>query len=775
MPVPPSSINVIRPRVDPSLVVNRFRAINPNSLGGDGPQSAQISLDQVKAKGLLILPPGPPTFDTLFIDPSTGRKLALPRWKIATGMVNGQSQRRVTMDPVAGQPSWKLMVHLEPDTPASGSDGLIGAPQVAPVPSIMIQYMASDVPPFSVAEDSGGLVATLVIDDINTVIAIKHAMTDPRGGCKLVVKYPLNVATPIGQPPIRRPTLVLKFDPSLTRNAAPPQLGTLSEPVTRPVIRTVPTAFHPPRLPATTPLPHTTTPLPHTTTPLPHTTTPLPHTTTPLPHTTTPLPHTTPTTTTTTTPHTTPTTTTTPHTTPTTTGTPVDPKPLYISSTVTPALELAFIFDATIEPVFQNLAVSGSGNPAAPSVYSLDFEGAMYPYVKVNTAPDTFFYLPDSFKLCRSPDSPYYPQMSLTISGDNLETATVALTYLAVPVINSRRLDDARQKLATYGVTKDGKPLGAPNPQLLLSWPGVKPGDGMYPPRPGLVVDLAAGFQDTLTLTTQQFLDLVDALFTGAGSQFFQGYVTVHIDQDNEPHIKFSGRADDLVASNLFDHTKSLDAASGGVRVVLTNGTEATLHVDELATQLVQGDGSSVDGRVVSITPAPPCDVAPLTADGQPAGTIEVIMAPTTGVAAADWDIAFDLSKVQDKVERESFLAAISDSSVAGHVTRVVHVRSPSAPFQTRPERYLTALVVTFAGGRSIELDKNSPTVGDNLTADAQLPVSMIDYLVRRVDLQPYQYKRQLIYSDGAKVVDTEWTEDTSDILFVSLDPAPVT
>jgi hypothetical protein len=80
MPVPPSDIKVIRPRADPSLIVDRFRAINPNNVSGDSQQSGQISIDQVKAKGLLILLPGPLAFDTLFTDPSSGRKLALPKW-----------------------------------------------------------------------------------------------------------------------------------------------------------------------------------------------------------------------------------------------------------------------------------------------------------------------------------------------------------------------------------------------------------------------------------------------------------------------------------------------------------------------------------------------------------------------------------------------------------------------------------------------------------------------------------------------------------------------
>jgi hypothetical protein len=761
-------------RLDPATAPEPRVALNPGILQALGgyrfpPSGGGMTLDQVRAQGLLLSSPGP-AYDALFTDPNSNAKLTLPRWKINAGVVGGQAQRLVSLAPVPGQANWKLTVHLTPDSEnaPAGSEGLVPSPPLPALPTVALQYLSGTTinRPFQEVSrdaDGVGVVAVLTIGDGNFDLMreIKQAMTDAHFNCLLLIGYSVGIATLLpagsgggggGRPPIIT-TMRPVFLPGAAMESAPmraeaapmraeaapmrPEAGpspvpmpgfVLRPPIDRIPIDTIPILHFPPFGTTAPPPPPVTTPAPF------------------------------------------------PITTPPPVATTLPPQPTYAQSTATPTFNLPFIFDSS-EPVFQNLGgTSGGPDLSKPLIYPLAYKGVTHFYLQVRTVPNTFFYLPDSFKLCRRAQPPFYPVMTVTVSGDNADTSQLTLNYVAVPVTDPARIKDAQAQLAVQGVTEAGQRVVTPDTKFFLAVPGTKPEDGPNPLRNGVVVDLAGGFRDTLTLPVNQFSDLFDSLFTDAGS-YFQGFVTAHLDESTEPQIRFIARATDLVAFDLLDHAKSLDPDSGGLKMVLSNGTEAPLHVEALASQLRKGDGTPVESRIVSINPPLPCDLVPATT-GQAPGSIEVILAPTSGTAADDWDIAFDLSRVSSKPDRESFWSAIVDQSVTGHLNRTVRVCAPKAIFAKGDSKYLIAAQVQFEGGATVTLDNGSGLLDGSteiLKVDAQLPVSVSDFLLRKTVGQPFRYKRKLIFSDGTQVTDTGWTQDAGEPLFPSFAATPVT
>src|SRR5581483_10310418 len=122
---------------------------------------------------------------------------------------------------------------------------------------------------------------------------------------------------------------------------------------------------------------------------------------------------------------------------------PVSDSQYQIESPAIPvAIDFWFPYEAHKNDIYSFIPRVLDSN-AAPRTLQIAFAGAPYVYFQDPIDPGLFYYLPDSFKLCRRQSSPHYPCLSLVVDGETLETAQVTLSYAALPVVDQARLDAA--------------------------------------------------------------------------------------------------------------------------------------------------------------------------------------------------------------------------------------------------------------------------------------------------------------------------------------------
>ena len=430
-----------------------------------------------------------------------------------------------------------------------------------------------------------------------------------------------------------------------------------------------------------------------------------------------------------------------------------------------------FVFPRDLHPyIFGNLGPTDGGQLRL-AVHQLPWKERSHSYYQQAANPLRFYFLPDAFKVTRQDESPRAPRIGIRFPSPDSppETMPVTLEYVAAPVVDEDRLEDAAgelkrklPQLADETRPIEFEPLLCDTTKLFMTLPRGDAGPQLQE-RPGVTVDLRTGIRDAVTLPMTDFQAVFDALF-GASAVLFQGEALVELDCDGaipSERVPVTCRLDDL-AGDLLDMDGTPDAATGGVKATLRNGIESPVVVKGLKAVLVRGDsiidatvrGPSFDTPIVLVADASlECEVVP--------------SAPADG--AGEVTAVFDSAQVAARPDAQAVWDAVVDKTRLPEATRPMKVKTIRQTFDppagNAPDP-IVALVVDFERGDSVELN------ADALEADTKVRLPLEDFVIRKLGTGEYRDKVTVIRVSG-QARDADWRVDTTGILFPTVAPAP--
>lgn len=378
--------------------------------------------------------------------------------------------------------------------------------------------------------------------------------------------------------------------------------------------------------------------------------------------------------------------------------------------------------------------------------------------------PEVAYYLPDAFKLSRTPERPRTPLMSVVFDSPAgaAEDTTAIVVFAASPWISPGRLEAAeaalRARIAGAGgsapATIDLQPLIADESRLSLrvSLPGSA---GSATELPDALIDLRAGLRAGFSLPLAQFQAMFDRLH-GSDPELLHGVVDVVLDRPDRPseQVPLVIRMDDL-AGDVVDVACVPQPDGGGFACTFANAIESPLRLVALTARLPQPGGALA------------CRV-----EGLPPGTEIAAGASTSGVIVPD-------SPPTDPgalpvVDREGMTVlpdgpAIWDAiceDTTSHLSREITVKTPSVMFAP-PSDGSTAIielvvdVVGLTGGLPQTVSLNA----DALQQTTTMAVPIADLVLRTEDTGEYRYRVTAVRPD--RVVEGEWKTRSSAVLWI--------
>lgn len=457
------------------------------------------------------------------------------------------------------------------------------------------------------------------------------------------------------------------------------------------------------------------------------------------------------------------------------------PTPSYRQVTTAIEWSIPFTFDADLDKnVFQQLVGVSSG--LSPwNIVRVSWNGRPYTYYQDPNQPTQIYFLPDAFKIGRQPTPPHRPRLIVSTNGEDVNSLTVTLSYLAEPVWNPNRLAAAADSLKTQLNLDKGVQLGfalfeASNTNTALSLRLPSDDSSVSPglvPQAGATIDTAAAIQGSVTLKLLPFRRVYDALFDEV-SELLSGQVSVTVGSDVET-IPFTARASDF-AGDIFDIKTQVDAQSNRIVIVLQNSIESPIHIDNLSAVLKRGD-QVIPNSVAGISPALPVDLPPVRPGPPvtPGGSVTVTLQPAPGQPVdGSCAVLFDFSQTHVLPDPKAIWQAIAQNQVIGAVVKQITVKLPAsvlAPASAAPasSRPIMAVQVVFEDGQTATFDATlSADAAGFLNQKISLGVPVEAYLLHEAVTGTYRYRIDLITGNGPKT--GEWVSDNKDVLFVSVD-----
>jgi hypothetical protein len=465
---------------------------------------------------------------------------------------------------------------------------------------------------------------------------------------------------------------------------------------------------------------------------------------------------------------------------------PAPAQPLYRSAVTAIDSTLPFNFDPVLDKnVFAGLSGIGSGESSL-HVTQVTWQGRSYPYYQDLNDASQVYFLPDSFKISRQPAAPRAPSIVVSTDGDDPNSLTFTLTFLAVPVWDPKRLAAAAQPLqTTLGLAAlpaftQFTPVTTATALSLT----VPPSDASAAPglvaQPGAEIDMAAGIKCSLALSMAQFRQVYAALFEQV-TQLLSGLVTVSVVADSGPDVEqvplVSSAAD--FAGEIFASTTSFDPLKNQLTVIVENGIESPIHVGALPAELLEASGP-VTTVNQQITPAPPLDLKPVTTAAATPGsaapapdTLTIVMQLGAGQAIdSTCSVQFDYSNTQVEPDPAAIWEAIMQNNVVAPVKRDINVilfssvfaaaataatapvtagggpatSSAPAPAASPP---IMAVQVVFADGQTANFDASTPAINGVMTQTISLSVPVEAYVLQSGDTSNYTYRVDIVTSAG--------------------------
>ncbi len=398
-----------------------------------------------------------------------------------------------------------------------------------------------------------------------------------------------------------------------------------------------------------------------------------------------------------------------------------------------------FIFPPGLHPyMFHNITpsttdVSGLVHVQVDS--SSYYQDAAQPYL--------FYYLPDSFKIARKPDSPHNPIISVKFESED----SVKLAYFAMPYTDTTRLSNAMEKLKQNpSFLAASLPQGIDSPMLqplqvdpvktefYLGVPGQESSSGPFQDRSkNALINIITGITDQLTLTMDGFQEIFDSIFEGP-ALMFQGKVEANVYKDQTETIPFIARMNDLSGS-ILDYIEEQDSASGGVKATLINAIESPVKINSIGAEISR-DSTKSRGEVRGLS---------LPVQLKPGERVQFVVAPLDQLAgSAPSHATFDplsLEVLPDK-------AAILDKIVGNYVSPKPREITIKTPVFKDPEasKGLLEFIVEFKSGNQIELTGEKDTVKTTLKLT---PGDLRNLILGSPEQSSYTYNITAVGKDG--------------------------
>lgn len=426
-----------------------------------------------------------------------------------------------------------------------------------------------------------------------------------------------------------------------------------------------------------------------------------------------------------------------------------------------------FVFPAELHSyVFQGAVNAANGNQGIGLIRrQLAFNGTFHSYYQDQAQPRIFYYLPDSFKIARRPESPHFPFMSVRFASSDgtPENIEITLEYVAAPFVDPDRLKAAANELKSFinesapneTLVPGFQPLLANSTKFRIALPRAGTSAGPFQERAGALIDLRAAVHDALTLSMRDFQAIYDALF-GGSAVLFKGEIIVDVGGGTNEIVPFNARLNDL-AGELFDYREMPDTASGGVAATLRNAIESPVSINNLTATLDNGETESA-ATLQNIAFDPP----PVLKPGE---EISFIVAPSAALNNPNnkpFNAVFDLDGVVVQPDREAVWNAILDPFTPAEYMRQIQIKMFKEMFAVppdKPESQIMSIVLDFEHGDSIDL------TADKLEDKAALRLPISDLVLRRTDTGAYRYRVTVIRRQG-RARDENWRTDNTGILF---------
>lgn len=313
------------------------------------------------------------------------------------------------------------------------------------------------------------------------------------------------------------------------------------------------------------------------------------------------------------------------------------PAPLYQAGT--PAIDTAipFIFDINLDRnVFSQLS-GVSGGTTGLNPYHVSWQQRSYPYYQDPNEPTQIYFLPDGFKISRRNNAPHAPSISIASSGSDPSSQVYVLSFLAVPVWDLNRIQNAATNLANtlaLGSTPTLTPFEATNTSLALNLPAADSTVTGLAPVSGATIDVGAGVSASVTLTLSQLQQVYSALFDDV-SQLLSGIVTVTVGAGATADVvklPLSARASDF-SGNLFDIVSTVDSTFHRITQTLTNAIESPIQVQALTGTLIRADQTTIPSVAQQAWPVLPITLPPITVQTTGSTTPSDSSSTATGIS----------------------------------------------------------------------------------------------------------------------------------------------
>ncbi|MGV0025916.1 hypothetical protein [Phormidesmis priestleyi] len=417
-----------------------------------------------------------------------------------------------------------------------------------------------------------------------------------------------------------------------------------------------------------------------------------------------------------------------------------------------------FVFPPSLHPYIFS-SITGNNTTFKPTLQQVNGHS----YYQDPVERQVFYYLPDSFKLVRRPESPHYPLLSIQFQpvGDS-EDVRVTIGYWAYPYVDAARLEAAATELVKKipspmpaGVTGVVyQPLVASNPRLYLGLPQT---DGLaYQERPEVLVELRTGFRDSRTLSLEEFQSVYDAIFSPT-TQLFQGQVQVSFpDGQHTEIIPFTAQMNDLVGEK-FDYSKEIDLATGSIRATLKNAIESPIRINQLTTKIAH-DNAQVNSVISLLS-------APLPTVLQPGESLSFTVTPDSAIAGSSPpQVTFDLSAIEVLADSKAIWDKIVLPQSTMTYKRKISVNTTKSTFGDR----IDVISIDLKLGTTINFTRDLPIDSNGVNTSVTTPIR--DLILHEADSGVYEYRSLVILNDGTRVEDpaNQWRSESSETLWVT-------
>lgn len=443
-------------------------------------------------------------------------------------------------------------------------------------------------------------------------------------------------------------------------------------------------------------------------------------------------------------------------------------KPLYREAPQHQPIAIPLWFDRNLHPY---VYPSGAPDAAAGSALVLHTVAWTAPgqatrnhaYFQSVSDPSRFWYLPDAFRLARTSTAPFRPALAFVVDQSESQNATeVELIADVQPVTDGKRLLAARTALAAKIPATGVAPRPITLEPLLARSVlrlGLPRGGRMQQVTLDIPVDLANGFQLSDRFPMDAFQDVFAALTSEQPGTLLRGSVAVSTGMGGDALIPVEIDVCRM-QGELFEYIEAFDPASGGMSVRLRNLTEGALSIPALPAWLARG-GTMLPASVRGIDLSQPLR---LEADGEL--VFEVVPdAPWPQDAQGATDAIFDTSAIVALPDPEQVFAQTFDNSIEQDTLREITVMTDPSVLagDGSPGSALRMIIIEFAGNRSVRLSATQTE------QTVQVPVPLMDILLRRDTEGRYRFRQTLIPVSGPQRTDPQWRESDLAVLFAPM------